>query len=146
MDKKNTKIVNVLLKNARISISDLAKEVCLSAPATAERLKKLEEQGVINGYAAKVDLTALGHAVSAVIRVKPFVGCEPKVVRFIQQQKCIVSAYNVTGEYAFVIEVSLGSTKSLDALLESMSQFSLTDTAVILSALNCEHFDVDTEE
>ena len=137
MDKKNTKIINVLLKNARISIADLAKEACLSAPATAERLRKLEEQGVITGYAAKVDLTALGHAVSAVVRIKPFVGCEPKVIRFIQSKQCVVSAYNVTGEYAFVMEVSLESTKNLDALLELMSEFSHTDTSVILSAIDC---------
>jgi len=94
------------------------------------------------GYAAKVDLTALGHAVSAVVRIKPFVGREPKVIRFIQSQQCVVSAYNVTGEYAFVMEVSLESTKTLDALLESMSEFSHTDTSVILSAIDCGGFTV----
>lgn len=146
MDKKNTRIVNALLKNARISISDLVKEACLSAPATAERLRKLEEQGVITGYKAIVDLRTMGHAVSAVIRVKPFAGKEPKVIKYIQASESILKAYNVTGEYAFVLEVSLASTTVLDTMLEEMSQFCITDTSVILSDVTGDDFRISSGE
>ena len=67
-----------------------------------------------------------------------------KVIKYIQASESILKAYNVTGEYAFVLEVSLASTTVLDTMLEEMSQFCITDTSVILSDVTGDDFRISS--
>lgn len=72
MDKINREILDTLQRNGRISFADLGKKVHLSAPAVTERVKKLEDAGVITGYRASVNLERLGYPIEVMIQVKVF--------------------------------------------------------------------------
>lgn len=87
MDKINQKILDILQKNARISLADLAKQVHLSAPAVAERVKRLEEQNVIHEYVARIDPHQAGYPIEAMIRVRIFSGKEPTFLSLLKQDR-----------------------------------------------------------
>ena len=74
IDPVDAKIIETLVKNARISVADLARLVRLSAPTVAERIKRLEEAGVIEGYTLSISPKALGLPVAAWIRIRPLPG------------------------------------------------------------------------
>ena len=135
MDKKNQRIIEILQQDGRISLAELSKLVHLSAPAVAERLKRLEEQNVIKGYKATVNNSAVGLPIQAIVRVKPFSGNEPKLFEYVKQNTSISKAYNVTGEYAAVLEVAVSNMTMLDKLLEDLSTLGESDTSVVLSEL-----------
>ena len=74
LDSIHSRILNLLQKNARISNTEIAKQVGISSPAVAERIKKMEDLGVISAYKAQVNYSALGYGLRALITVRAFMG------------------------------------------------------------------------
>jgi Lrp/AsnC family leucine-responsive transcriptional regulator len=135
IDAINSKIIGILQKDGRISFAELAKAVHLSAPAVAERVKRLEEAGVITGYRAQVDLEKLGYAISVMVQVKVFLGKEAAFVKLAKSRGEVRECYNVTGEKAFILKVAVQSMSVLDTLLEDFSHLAETNSMVILSTV-----------
>ena len=133
MDNINWKILEILQQNARISFADLAKAVHLSAPAVAERVKRLEEQGVIEGFTTRINLDKIGLVIRAVVQVKVFTGKEGEFVRLANGSKHVLSCTNVTGEKAYMLRVAVSRMSQLDELLEDFSKVAETNTMVELS-------------
>ncbi|EFH85159.1 Lrp/AsnC family transcriptional regulator [Ktedonobacter racemifer] len=71
LDETNWQLIEALQQNARLSYSELGQRVGLTAPAVAERMRKMEEQGIIRGYRAEVDLAQLGLPIVALVRLVP---------------------------------------------------------------------------
>lgn len=135
MDAINHKIIDILQKDGRISFAELAKAVHLSAPAVAERVKRLEEAGIITGFKATVNLEKMGFVISVMVQVKVFLGKEAQFMRMTKARPEVLECYNVTGEKAFIIKVAVKTMSQLDALLEDFSQISETNSMVILSTV-----------
>lgn len=133
MDKINQEILAILQKDGRISFADLAKKVHLSAPAVTERVKKLEDAGVITGYRACVNLEQLGYPIEAMVQAKVFLGKEAIFIQLSKSRPEIIECYNVTGDKAFLLKVIVPTMSKLDALLEQFSLISETSTMVVLS-------------
>ena len=133
MDKINREILTVLQENGRISFADLGKKVHLSAPAVAERVKKLEDAGVITGFTAKVNFERLGYPIEAMVQAKVFTGKESVFITQVKKHPEIIECYNVTGEKAFLLKVLVPTMTKLDSLLEEFSHISETNTMVVLS-------------
>lgn len=133
LDPINWKIITLLQQNARLSFAELGKQVHLSAPAVAERIKKLEEQGVIHGYSARVNLDKLGYPIIAQVQARVFMGKEPAFIRFVKSRDEVVECSNVTGEKAFLLKVAVSTMAQLDELLEAFSTLSETNSMVVLS-------------
>jgi len=133
MDKINQEILAILQKDGRISFVDLAKKVHLSAPAVTERVKKLEDVGVITGYRACVNLEQLGYPIEAMVQAKVFLGKEAIFIQLSKSRPEIIECYNVTGDKAFLLKVIVPTMSKLDALLEQFSLISETSTMVVLS-------------
>ena len=133
MDSINRKIVQVLQENGRISFAQLADEVHLSAPAAAERVKKLEQAGIISGYHASVDLEHLGYSIVCYVLANVFTGKENEFIKLSNTSEAVIECYNVTGEQAFILKVAVKSMSELDDLLEDYSSLSQTSTKVVLS-------------
>lgn len=91
----------------RISTSELARRVGMSAPAVRERVLRLEEAGVIAGYKLELDATALGYPVCVYVRVRPAPGQLPKVAELARQLPQVVECHRVTGEDCFIMKVHL---------------------------------------
>lgn len=133
LDKTNLKIIRVLQQDARISFAELGKAVHLSAPAVAERVKKLEAEGIITGYCTKLDLDKIGLPIVAHIQARVFLGKEPLFVELVKQQDCVLECANVTGEKAYLLKAAVPDMKSLDALLEALSVYAETNSMIKLS-------------
>lgn len=133
LDTIGKKILKLLQKNARLSYSEIGKQVGLSAPAAAERVKKLEDAGFIKGYHAVVDPAPLEQAVPAFIHLSAESMHYSKVKSMAAALSQVLECHHVSGDEAFIIKVRTGSVSELEALVKKFSPYGKTKTSVILS-------------
>jgi Lrp/AsnC family leucine-responsive transcriptional regulator len=133
MNRINKNIIRQLNKNARISISELSSIIGLSAPATKERIQKMEDKGIIQGYKLNLNYSALGYEICGFIVANIFLHKEIEFQKLTQSINSIVECYNTTGEKAFVIRFCVNKMSELDDLLEQLSIVCKTETSLILS-------------
>lgn len=133
LDSLDYKILSFLTADARIPYAELGRKVGLSASAVAERVKRMESEGTILGYHARLDEKALGYGVVAFVRMtcdnthyRAFLKALP---RFEAVQEC----YHITGGDAFLIKVMLTSLDELEALIERLLPFGMPTTSMVLS-------------
>ena len=137
MDATDERLVALLQANGRATQLELAKEIGLSQPATAERIRKLEERGVILGYAARVDAAKLGKDVTAFVGVsiehpKYFDAFAKKVLA----HPDVLEAHRVAGADSYLLKVKTTNTASLDKLLveelRTIAGVTRTHTTIVL--------------
>ena len=129
-DLHDRRILAELQADARISMAELGRRVHLSQPAVTERVRRLEAAGVITGYRAVVDPARLGYAIRAVVRVGR---CEQsRMLHALDETPEVLSAYNVTGEDSWVLEIAVRDVAHLDAVLQRFCLLSVTSTAIVL--------------
>ena len=136
LDKIGTKIVRELVKNARISFSELGRVVGLSTPAVTERVRKLEEAGIITGYHAAVNGDLLGEKVIAFIHLDTQAACYERVKVCARQSTQVLECHHISGEGAFILKVMVASVADLETLVAKFSPFGRTNTTIVLSSLN----------
>jgi Lrp/AsnC family leucine-responsive transcriptional regulator len=124
-----------LARDARISVAELARSVGLSGPSAAERVKRLEEAGVIEGYAASIDPRALGLSIAAWLRIRPMPGELKTVADILRTLPEIVECDRVTGEDCFVARAHLKSIEDLESLIDRIIPHAMTTTSIIQSTL-----------
>ena len=105
LDSIHSRILNLLQKNARISNTEIAKQVGISSPAVAERIKKMEDLGVISKYMAQVNYSALGYGLRALITVRAFMGRLKPFLHQVKSYKEVINCYRITGNENIVMEV-----------------------------------------
>ncbi len=133
MDSINKAILRLLQKNAKLSNTAIGKKVGISSPAISERIKKLEDTGVIEGYKTFVAPQKLGYQLKAIITLKAFMG---KLKPFLQKVKTydeVINCYRVTGDENIVMEVILKDQKHLESLIDQLIAYGETKTQVVLS-------------
>ncbi len=122
-DARNLELLRVLREDVRMAVSELARRVGLSAPATRERVLRLEEAGVIAGYRLELDPAALGYPIGCFVRVRPAPGQLPKVADLARALPEVVECHRVTGEDCFVLKVHLPGLDQLDKVLDRFLAF-----------------------
>jgi Lrp/AsnC family transcriptional regulator, leucine-responsive regulatory protein len=133
MDKTNWKLLKLLEQNGRLTYAELGKLVHLTAPAVAERVRKLEESGVITGYGAKINLERVGIPITALVECQVYRTKEREFKALVLSLDEVIACHNVTGPYAFVLRVAVRSMSLLDELLERLIDLSDTNTMMVLS-------------
>lgn len=133
LDSRNVQILALLASNPRMSVSELARSVGMSAPATRERIQRLEEAGVIRGYRIEIDPAALGYPIAAFIRVRPMPGKLPKIAELAVSLPQVVECHRITGEDCFVLKVGLDSLDNLDVILDQFLAYGQTTTSIVQS-------------
>lgn len=133
MDEIDQKILKILMRDARISQKELAAKVGLSAPGAAERVRRLEERGVIRGFTIDVDPEALGYTLQAIVRIRPLPGKLHIVQQLISEIPEFGECDKVTGEDCFVARLYIRSMKELDGLLDQIVDKAETNTAIVKS-------------
>jgi Lrp/AsnC family leucine-responsive transcriptional regulator len=131
MDDLDRKIVGELLTDGRVSVAELGRRVSLSPPAVTERLRRLEQTGVITGYRAEVDLRQLGYGLTAIVRVKPAPGRLPTVAALAQEIPEVVECHRITGEDCYFLRVALRSIDELGPLLDRFLDYGETTTSIV---------------
>jgi Lrp/AsnC family leucine-responsive transcriptional regulator len=134
LDTVDVALVRLLARDARATMADLARAVGLSPPSVAERVRRLEEAGVIRGYAAVVDPAALGLSLAAYIRIRPLPGLLGKVAEVLLGLSAIVECDRVTGEDCFVAKAHVRSVAELEALIDEIIPYAMTNTSIIQSS------------
>jgi Lrp/AsnC family leucine-responsive transcriptional regulator len=134
LDATNKRIVRELQQRARISISELGRKISLSAPATQERLRRLEEAGIIRSYRAEVDAAALGLPIFVFIRINTPTRAYPRFLKRIEQLPEIIECHHVAGVDSFILKARLASNAHLETLLRQLSAFGETTTSIVLSS------------
>lgn len=133
LDDINRDILELLLADGRISYRELGERVGLTAPAVTERVRKLEELGVIKGYRAVVDYEALGFPLLCIVRLNSPRGSQglDDVIRSLPE---VIEANRVTGSESHVIRARLSSTTHLEQMLDELWEHTESVTNIVTSS------------
>ncbi|MDM8237864.1 Lrp/AsnC family transcriptional regulator [Pseudoflavonifractor phocaeensis] len=135
MDQIDEKIIDILQKNGRISMQKLAKELPMSVPATCDRVKKLEDAGVITGYTATVDFTKLGKTVNAFILCSLRIGELESNIRWARRTPQIVAAYTIAGRYSLLLQVACKDMAEYQELINTLYTCSVVECCIIIKEI-----------
>lgn len=130
------KILEALQQNARLSFAELGRKVGLSTPAAAERVRRLEEAGIITGYHVGLDMSKLGLPIRVVVHLTIHGGDlqVSRTISAIREFPEISRCHRITGAESFVIEADLVSIRHLEAFLDRLSALGATSTSTVLSS------------
>ncbi|WHA42449.1 Lrp/AsnC family transcriptional regulator [Agrobacterium larrymoorei] len=112
-------------------MSELAKQVGMSAPSVSERVRKLEKEGIIRGFTIDADTRALGYQIRAMVRIRPLPGKLHIVERLIQERPEFIECDKITGDDPFLARLVVQSIEDMDVVLEALAEYAVTSTAVI---------------
>ena len=133
IDNLNKKILKCLQQNARQSNAEIGRQVGISSPAVSERIKKMEDIGVIEDYKAMVSPFDLGYQFKAIITLRAFMG---KLKPFLEKVKTydeVINCYRITGDENIVMEVVLKNQKHLEVFIDQLISYGETKTQIVLS-------------
>jgi Lrp/AsnC family leucine-responsive transcriptional regulator len=130
-DVTNRRILAELQTDGRLSLAELGRRVGLSPPAVAERVQRLERDGAITGYHAKVDPRALGYALAAVIRVRPAPRQIPKVAELARDTPEVVECHRITGEDCFFMKLHVRDVEHLEEVIDAFAFYGQTTTSIL---------------
>lgn len=138
LDNIDRTILNVLQKEAKKPLKDIAEQVYLSTPAVSARIEKLEREGYILGYHAQVNPIALGYHIKALINLEVPPEDKPAFYPFVKSCPNVIECNCVTGEYSMVLEVLFQDTVELDHFIGELQRFGRTKTLIVFST-SVEH-------
>ncbi len=133
MDSIDISIVETLANDARTSIAELARSVGLSPPSVSERMRRLEDAGVIEGYRAVVNPEAIGLPLAAWLRIRPIPGQLKKVAEVLQGCPEIVECDRITGDDCFIARAHVRSMQHLEKVIDRIIPYAMTNTSIIQS-------------
>lgn len=134
LDTVDLRILGILLEDARVSVAEIARRVKMSAPGVSERMKRLEESGVIEGYRIAINPAALGLPLGAWLRVRPVPGELVRVTELLKEIPEVATCDRVTGEDCFIARVQVRSVADLERVIDRIIPYAMTNTAIIQSS------------
>jgi Lrp/AsnC family leucine-responsive transcriptional regulator len=134
LDKIDLAILESLSADARTPMRELAQRVGLSAPSVTERVRRLEEVGVINGYRVDVNPEAVGKPIGAYLRIRPMPGELERVAKMLATIAEVTACDRVTGDDCFIAKAHVASMESLERLIDRLLPYATTNTSIIVSS------------
>lgn len=131
LDETDRRIIGELTREGRVPLAELGRRVSLSPPAVAERVKRLEESGVITGYRAELNPRKLGYQLTAIVRVKPSPRQLQRIPELAAAIPQISECHRITGEDCFYMKVYLRSIDELSTLLDQFLAYGETTTSIV---------------
>jgi Lrp/AsnC family leucine-responsive transcriptional regulator len=133
LDPYGRKLLDELQANARLSLAELGRRIGLSPTATAERLKQMEETGILGGYTIDIDREALGLEVMAFIRMSCPGQHYHRFIDYVQTLEEVRECHHLTGGDDFLLKVTTTSMGDLEALIEALLPYGNPVTSLVLS-------------
>ncbi|NQX85168.1 MAG: Lrp/AsnC family transcriptional regulator [Flavobacteriaceae bacterium] len=133
LDSISRHILQLLQENARVSNAEIARNVGVTSPAVAERIRKMEDAGILRKYTAIVSHYEMGYQLRALITLRSFMG---RLKAFLEKVKTfdeVVNCYRITGNENIVMEVVLNNQKHLEEFIDQLISYGETKTQIILS-------------
>ena len=133
VDSLNWNILNLLQQNARISNAAIGRKVGISSPAVGERIKKMEDAGLILGYKTLVSPFRADYQLKAIITLRAFMGkLKPFLIK-VKTYDQVINCYRITGNENIVMEVVLKNQKQLEGFIVELIVYGETKTQIVLS-------------
>lgn len=132
LDPVDIAILEALQDNGRIGMSELGRRIGLSQPATSERVKRLEERGIITGYGARIDAAALGLGMMAVILLRTTHEHIRASLALFAEMPQVIEVLRLTGEDCFILKVLVPTPAELEAIVDTIARFGAVTTSLVL--------------
>ena len=133
VDSLNWNILNLLQQNARISNAAIGRKVGISSPAVSERIKKMEDAGLILGYKTLVSPFRADYQLKAIITLRAFMGKLKPFLTKVKTYDQVINCYRITGNENIVMEVVLKNQKQLEGFIDELIVYGETKTQIVLS-------------
>ena len=133
LDAVDRRIVTELQASPRLRVAELARRIGLSGPAAADRLRRLEDTGIVS-YRAEVDPRALGYSICAIVRISPSGGGLRLIPGIAREVPSITECYRITGEDCYFVKLYLRSIEDLEPVLDLFTPHGRTTTSIVHSA------------
>lgn len=133
IDQLNWKILKCLQQNARMSNTEIGRRVGITSPAVSERIKKMEDAEIIQGYTTFVSPFEAGYQLKALITLRAFMGMLKPFLEKVKTYDEVVNCYRITGNENIVMEVVLKNQKHLEAFIDQLITYGETKTQIVLS-------------
>ena len=134
LDSVGLRILQVLQDDARLSFSELGRRVKLSSPAVAERVRRMEDHGLITGYRAMLDPSKLGYPILAFIHLKITGDHHQRLATVAHTLSEIMECHHVTGQDGYMIKVMASSMVHLEHVIAQLRHYGETSTSIVLSS------------
>lgn len=133
-DATNLRLLEELQRDARTSLAELGRRVGLSSPAVADRLKRLESDGVITGYRVEVDPRRLGYTLGVAIRIRPAPRQLADVAQLARDTPEVIECHRVTGDDCYVMTAYVRDVEHLERLIDQFAAYGQTTSAIMQSS------------
>lgn len=134
IDEIDRKILHELQIDARTSFAELGRRVGLTTPAVIERVRKLEDAGVIVGYRAEIDTAKIGRPITAFVRMSIAGVDYSHIIEVAQQSNEVLECHRGTGGDSFIMKVAVASVEHLQEIIDKLTPYGITTTAIVLSS------------
>jgi Lrp/AsnC family transcriptional regulator, leucine-responsive regulatory protein len=134
LDAVNLRLLEELRRDPRLTMAELGRRVGMSSPAVTERVRRLEDAGIIAGYRLDLDPAALGLPLAAFIRIRPDPGQLPRVAELARNIPEVVECHRITGEDCFILKLHFPAMDQLDRILDRFLAFGTTTTSIVQSS------------
>jgi Lrp/AsnC family leucine-responsive transcriptional regulator len=134
IDEIDRKILKEMQEDARTSYAELGRRVGLTTPAVIERVRKLEDAGIITGYRADIDTAKAGLPITAFIRMSiTGVDCS-HIIEVAEGSKEVLECHRGTGGDSFIMKVAVASVEHLQEVIDRLVPYGITTTTIVLSS------------
>ncbi|MEL6319639.1 MAG: Lrp/AsnC family transcriptional regulator [Cyanobacteria bacterium J06626_14] len=134
LDDVDIQLLYALTADSRASLAELARLLNMSAPSISERVRRLEESGIIESFTVTVDPKLLGYSLAFYIRIRPLPGQLAKVVSLVDEIPQIVECDRITGDDCFIAKAFVKSTVELERIIDQLIPYAQTNTSIIQSS------------
>ena len=133
LDSVSQRLLAELQHDARISFAELGRRVGLTTPAVIERVRKMEDCGIIRGYRVDIDPAKIGLPIAAFIRMSVVGNVFDRLVKVVKNSPEILECHRGTGSDSFIMRVAVTSVEELEDLIDRLTPFGTTSTSITLS-------------
>jgi Lrp/AsnC family leucine-responsive transcriptional regulator len=134
LDQIGWKILRELQRDARVSFTELGRRVGLTTPAVIERVRRLEEAGIIVGYRAEVNPALIGLPITAFIRMSISGVDYSRIIEAAERAPEVLECHRGTGGDSFILKVAVGTVEHLQNLIDKFTPYGITTTSIVLSS------------
>ena len=135
LDRLGWKLLTELQKDGRISFAELGRRVGLSTPAVAQRVRRLEDEGIIRAYRADISALSVGLPITAFIRMSVVGNVLAKLTARVRSMPEIVECHRGTGEDSFILKVNVVSVEHLKDVIDRLTPYGTTSTSLVLTSI-----------
>ncbi len=134
LDTTDAAIIRELYSDARIARAELARRVGLSAPSVGDRIRRLEDSGIITGYGAKINAARLGYMLTILIRARPLPGQMDNMIAAIRKTPQIVTCDRVSGDDCYVARAHVRDVAEMETVIDRIVPFGATNSSIVQSS------------